>query len=136
MRELGRVVAVRGGLARVAITPKGGCDHCGLKGICQPGRGDRELEVLNPLQAEPGDLVQIEVAARSAVGATLLVYILPLTTFLIGTWLGGHWFKNDSYAALLGFGFFGLTFLSLKILDKRLGRRFRPRIVEVLKHPE
>jgi sigma-E factor negative regulatory protein RseC len=114
MKEIGRVIEKNGNKLIIELSPSSYCSSCKL---CQRGNEDNFiLEVLDKCSAKPGDFVSIEISKSSYYKATILIYIVPLIFFILGTIIGyiiGNYFKKDSQ--ILGF-VFGLLFLSLSYL--------------------
>ena len=61
----------------------GGCDHCGMK-------PQEELLALasDSVGVQPGDIVEVDSRAGSAVGVSMLVFVLPIVTMILGYVLG------------------------------------------------
>ena len=57
----------------------GGCDHCGMK-------PQEELLALasDSVGVQPGDIVEVDSRAGSAVGVSMLVFVLPIVTMILG----------------------------------------------------
>lgn len=133
MEELGRVIETQEMMAKVSITPKGLCGKCGAAAFCSAlNMGGRVVEVHNPLRAEKGDIVKIDVPPKVGVLSAFFVFIMPILLFFLGMGIGGE--IGDQTSTIIG-GIIGLGvgLAILKILDKRLkkGERFRPQIVEI-----
>ena len=55
MEEIGRVVEIRGVMAKVVVTPKGECSRCAAATFCSAlTGGDRIIEARNPLRWSDG----------------------------------------------------------------------------------
>ncbi|MFQ5906289.1 MAG: SoxR reducing system RseC family protein [bacterium] len=135
MKETGMVVSAEGGTARVQFVPTDACEHCGAKGFCHPSPGKMVAEVVNELEARPGDEVTIETEASASVLAAGLVFLVPIAG-LIGGYLVARWFLDSEGAGAIG----GILLMVLLVavlayLDRRVFRpkRFMPRITSVVR---
>ncbi len=87
--EIGKVVDAGAGHARVEVTRSSMCAHCGAATSCIPTfRGNRIIEVADPLGVSANQRVRIELSGGGLVGASFLAYIVPLVTFFAGTVAG------------------------------------------------
>ena len=131
-------------MAEVELRGHSACTACGK---CAFGQKKQiRYEVKNPINAQVGDLVTLEMETKSLLSAVLIIYLLPLINLLIGYGLGS-WINSrfkiwpgEGLAILSGFLFMGLTFGLIRILDQRLAKKsnFRPRIktiVDLSKRP-
>ncbi|MFP4661801.1 MAG: SoxR reducing system RseC family protein [Halanaerobiales bacterium] len=145
MEEHGFVLENKGDKALVRIQRHSLCSKCTNK--CQLAVEDSheideiEVTVENPVGAESGQEVKIEMGEQPLIIASLIIYILPLISLIIG------YFAGLFFATLLGFAptegtgiigslvFLGLSFLLIKNLDKNLGRKknYNPIIKQIIK---
>ena len=74
----------------------GGCDHCGMK-------PQEELLALasDSVGVQPGDIVEVDSRAGSAVGVSMLVFVLPIVTMILGYVLGQSTLHLGEWQALL-----------------------------------
>lgn len=74
----------------------GGCEACGM-------RPKEELLALahNPIQAKPGDIVEVESVAGGAIGIAVLVYLIPCITLAAGYLVGQTALNLGEAGALL-----------------------------------
>jgi sigma-E factor negative regulatory protein RseC len=94
--EEGTVLAVHGDVAEVLLRRSRLCEGCGS--CCVMVDSDTMLaEADNPVGAEKGDRVIVDLPADRSIRAALILYGVPLLTFLVGYGLG----------ALLGAAVFG-----------------------------
>lgn len=133
MREVGSIKEIKGTRAVVDLAYKGGCTSCSLSGICKTdGAGRRELELeAGDLPLSPGDSVEIETAPRSLLTAACIIFIFPLALSFGAYELVVH-LSGSSGLALAGFFVaFGLSFLTVFLIDKKAGRGrfFEPKII-------
>ena len=133
MKELAILKSIEGREAIVELESRGGCSRCGMNTFCHStGQGHRELRVgLGGKTYKPGDVVEIETPARGILGASFLVFILPLILSFAVYGIVFSITKNTE-SGIVGFvGCFILTMGSVAWLNKFLGKRkvFRPLIV-------
>ena len=98
MRNIGRVVNLREGLAEIALGRHAACESCGAC-LASLDPKQRTLLAANDRGAGIGDTVEIEVPPVRAVGAAFLLFIAPLSLGLAGAYLG--------YRVALGLGWPG-----------------------------
>lgn len=129
MHQSGRVVRVNGGVATVRFMRSKACEHCGA--CIYIGDTEAEVEIKNTLEALPGDMVRVELQAKSFLQANLLAYVLPLCLLIAGVALGSR--ISDVWGVVLGLVGAGSCFFILRALEPRLKKsnRFHPRMVSV-----
>ena len=129
----GVVVRIDGAQATVRFTRGKLCAHCGA--CISVGETELELSVTNTLGAAVGDRVEVSLAPKRIVQASLLAYAIPLALLLLGVWLG----SLHSDTAALACGLIGCAggYLALRLLEKRGGmrREFLPEMTAIL-NPE
>jgi positive regulator of sigma E activity len=84
MIETGRVLRrLDGGRVEVEVTPGEDCGECK---ICAniSGKGPGTLVADNPIGADEGDCVRIEIEPKRMVGISALVFLLPVLAFVAG----------------------------------------------------
>lgn len=129
------------GLTEVLTERKGAC------GGCQPTHGcstcltssKMKARVLNPVGANPGDVVEIHMDNRAIYYSAIILYGLPLIGLfagaVLGAGVGNRWFENVSLsAALFGLGGIGLGFfMAMMIGNSAYARQhFTPTITQVV----
>lgn len=140
MEEMAQVVRVlKQNMAEVELRRHSACSDCGQ---CSHGKESQptRFEVSNPVHAEVGDMVLLEMETGSLMKAVALIYILPLVNlvigFVLGKWANDLWqiLPGEALPALLGVGLMALTFVFVRFYDKRMGLNssFHPRIKRVV----
>lgn len=139
--ENGRVVSVRGDSLWVETVQRSTCGSCEAEAGCGQGLmarfflGSRFLPVFlegrDPARYQPGDAVTIGIPEGVIVLTSLLAYMLPLVTLVVGASLG-HWIAGELLSvagALLGLaaGFATARWVSRRYLRSR---RYRPVLVD------
>ncbi len=133
MEEIGRVVEIRGVMAKVVVTPKGECSRCAAATFCSAlTGGDRIIEARNPLGARIGDTVKVAVPSSAALTSAFFIFVMPILFVLIGIGIGSAIGKGipQIIGGVMGF-IIGL--IILRMIDKKLrgSEKFSPRIVEI-----
>lgn len=130
MRQSGVVVLDKGKTAVVRFQRSDACGRCNA--CFHLGGTEADIEIENPLRAQAGDVVLIELHGKSVFTASLIVYGIPLVGLIAGAALGSLW--GDLYAALAAVLFAVGAFFLLRALEPRFSRmrEFKPRMVEIL----
>lgn len=144
MEEQGTVVQVKEMTAVVKAQRSGSCDSCASKKSCHSGGSADEatfIEVDNSIGAKVGDHVVFAVGAGSVVKAGVLIYLVPILSFIGGVVLGqilsGPLFpetNHDLVAGAFGAAFLVIAFVGLKLYNRSLegSRTMRPKILRVV----
>ncbi|MEO0092960.1 MAG: SoxR reducing system RseC family protein [candidate division WOR-3 bacterium] len=132
MEENGRIVEITAEGAKVEVVPTSICGSCVSASICAAlGSKTKIVLASNPINAQVGDLVKIEIKEKSRTTSFLLVFGLPILGLLIGIILG-EIIDGDRLAVILGGSGLLLALVFLKIIDTRLSKKenFLPTVVE------
>lgn len=124
MIERGRVVETAGNMAKVEIFRRDECSRCK---VCGFGSRDKIVAVAtNVIGAKEHDEVELELEAAQVVRAAAIMYLIPLVSLLLGLYLGtvfasfaGRQDTASLAAAILGFGFMGLSYVGIAVYSKR-----------------
>ena len=87
LREEVLVVAVEGEYAMVSSQRKSACGSCHAEQSCSVlsgggGKRDTQIRAMNPVGAEVGQRVQLEVSESQFLKASFLVYVLPVISLI------------------------------------------------------
>ena len=137
MIEVGRIIELSGGKAKVSLPRKEGCAGCGKCAFAAGGK-NMLLEAENDAGGRPGDRVEVEIPRRDPLTAALLLFGLPLLGMLAGVvagtmlWRALGW-NSEAPALVLGVVLLVASFFLVKIHEKRLSgkKSGRIRIVRV-----
>ncbi|MCG0275872.1 MAG: SoxR reducing system RseC family protein [Thermosediminibacteraceae bacterium] len=143
MREKAIVVSKRGNKAEVEVIRTSACAKCKA---CSIGSGKKVMKmwVQNEIDAQVGQVVEIEMESRALISATFIIYMIPLAIFLLGVVLGMKladtmkigW--KEPFSLIVGLFFMALAFTGIH-LNNRLfenNRMFASKIVNILDdHP-
>ena len=136
MRNIGRVVNLRDGLAEIALGRHAACESCGAC-LASLDPKQRTLLAANDRGAGIGNTVEIEVPPVRAVGAAFLLFIAPLFLGLAGAYLGyrialGLGWPEAAIAVGFGCLAFMLSLLMLRFVERSGSRARMARIVRIL----
>ena len=130
LEETATVIATKYGRLMIETTARSACGHCSSRGCTTSvlakmfGVRRNRFVLPNTLDARVGDRVVVGVPDSVLVGASLLVYLLPLVVMIAAVVLADA-FGADAFAqammALVGLGFgFGLVRL---VAERRASRQ-------------
>jgi len=79
-----------GGKADVVANKQGDCGSCSASHSCHTSKAAKKMTttVINPVGAEPGDAVAIDVSTVQLLKGMALIYLLPVMGLLIGAIFG------------------------------------------------
>lgn len=110
------------------------CNHCVSKESCNLLESSKELtlKAVKPesLDLKVGDIVVVEHRDFSVTKLSSLVYGIPLIIFVAFLTFFIVIFKNELYGFLGSLLALIVSFIFLKVYDKRVGEKYRPKIVE------
>jgi sigma-E factor negative regulatory protein RseC len=85
------------------------------------------LEANNQCNAQVGDLVEIYLKEENFLKAVFIMYSIPLIGLLLGIGIGYLIFDNELLIMLLGIVVMSLTFVMIRLNEKRFKtEKFRP----------
>lgn len=133
--EQGLVIEVNNDVAKIRVGRHSDCKNCGA---C-PGNDSIIISANNKIGAKPGQRVSFEVKEANFLGATFIVFILPLIALFIGVMLGKFIGENlglsiPMFQVIGGIIALALAIIIIKRVDKntRLNRKSLPVIVRIL----
>ncbi len=148
MKEICRVVDIKDGVVLVEKERTSACGACPASENCpligHPSHPNLNVStvrvrVANPknIEVKKGDEVLVEMKGRwITTKLSLIVYVFPLSIFLVGIFLGEYTiFKiypfKDLYSTLLGTIFMLLSFFIVRIVDHHFAKvgKFLPVLV-------
>ena len=142
MEEKGLIVKDNGPTVVIRTERTTACDSCATKSACYSASSTEALiEADNPVGAHLGDKVVFTVSAGSVVKAGLLLYLVPILSFIAGVVIGQTAGKriftsmnSDLSSAIFGVAFLAAAFFGLKLYGGRAARQsaFRPIVVRVV----
>lgn len=140
MTDNGLVIATDKELAEVEVSCFEGCQSCAARSLCIGNKQNKgRISVKNPLQANPGDQVKIEIPENQYSKALSLLFGGLLVALLIGLW-GGYLVATLFYFSLLPASVIGLAAglvlggLILSVIFRRNKKdQLYPVIIDILK---
>ncbi|MDI6600733.1 MAG: SoxR reducing system RseC family protein [Thermoanaerobacteraceae bacterium] len=140
MLEKARVIKTYDKMARIMVIRGEMCGGCHA---CPVSKGEEfYLDVYNEAGAQEGDEVEVEMENNDFLGASMIIYGIPLLSFFLGVFAGYFAFPifglskpNEIIAALSGFAFTIISYLLIRYFEPRFkeSRRFKPVIKYVVK---
>ena len=91
-----------------------------------------EITLPNTLGAKVGDRVSVDLSPKRVVQASLLAYAVPLVLLIGGVLIGSR--ISDWVGLALGVGACGLSYLILRVVDKRIRNKksFQPNMESII----
>jgi sigma-E factor negative regulatory protein RseC len=142
MKEKAKVIKKEDGQSLVQIIRVSACSHCDEKCMLAEDSHDmEEMEVLvnDPIGAEVGSMVELEMGTKPILFSAFVVYLVPLIAIIAGYFVGSSWLSifinNGEIAGIIGsISSFFLSFLILRAFDKKAGSKsyFHPEITRVV----
>lgn len=138
MEETGKVIALKGKTALISTPRKSQCQQCRLCVLDSTGE-DMIVEVRNPINAQVGQVVTIEMPGKNILLGTFLAYLVPLIAFVSGVLLGnglGKWLgvNRETLGVIFGFSFLVLVMAVNRLIDQKISqsRRFHATISAII----
>lgn len=141
MEEHGLVVQIKGKNAVIKTQRTSACDNCSSKKSCGTGGAGSDvlIELDNSIGARVSDRVTFSVGSASILKAGLIIYLVPVLSFIAGVVIGqvvsGYipGVNPDLVSGLLGAICLVAAFIGLKIYNAFLDRNssFRAKILRV-----
>lgn len=137
--ETGKVVALKGGRVWVQTIRASACQSCTARNGCgqkvlaaATGGRANQILVANTMNARVGDEVTIGIDEQALLGASLVVYAIPLVLMVVASVLGHHVSGGqDSAAMLAAAGGLALGFVAVRKLQRSGTTDCEPRLVRV-----
>ncbi|MGE5580813.1 MAG: SoxR reducing system RseC family protein [Bacillota bacterium] len=125
MKEYGTAVSVNGNRVTISMNRTAACEKCGRCSHPHIAFGDNTqliIEAISLGEIRPGDTVEVEMASRDFLAASLLVWGLPLVAGAVGLGVGimlGRSLGNPGvWGAVFALGSVGASFFWLHQYDK------------------
>ncbi|WP_100640007.1 SoxR reducing system RseC family protein [Marinobacter salexigens] len=141
--ETGKVVAVTEGYAWVQTIRANACQSCSARHGCgqkllataTSGRAN-QVRVVNSVNAQVGQSVTLGIGESALLGASLLVYALPLLLMVVASLAGHQLFGGNDFAAMTGAAA-GLAtgFAISRKLQRRNAGSYEPKLLRVNQIP-
>lgn len=124
VEQVGVVIAVQGGIAKVKASRHNDCENCGA---C-PGNSAMIVEVQNTIAAQPGQQIVFVIEQVNMLWAAFVVYILPIVATIVGVFLAQYFapifnIDNNTGQIIAGLGAFALAVMFVRRYDRYVRRR-------------
>lgn len=124
MGEIAKVTNVNNNTITATLVRSSACGDCHACSVGMSGDGkEKNLEItaVNECDAKVGDNVNVELSNKALISATLIMYGIPLVAMVLGMLIGSRY--SDVFAFILGILFVVITFIGIKIYDKRVDKK-------------
>ncbi len=118
MQEIGTIVSLRGNKALIQVNRGDKCEGCN---VCHAfGENKMQLEASNRIDAQVGDVVQVDINPGDVLRGSVLVFLFPLAMMIVGYFVGMRFSVNGTEGAgILGaLVALALSFLVVKFFDR------------------
>jgi positive regulator of sigma E activity len=144
IEEHGVIISISNDIAFISTKRGSECDGCGSKSLCNPSEGEDKtmiVEAFNPIEAHVGEKVVFTVGAATVLRAGMMLYLVPLLSFIAGVVAGQVLgpklmpeMNLDLVSAVLGFVFVIFSFVGLRFYGKSAAtsKTYRPTVVKVI----
>lgn len=142
LKENAVVIEYQSGIAKVKCQSQSACGACAAKNACgasalseltgEQGEYIFTIETITPLKV--GQQVEIGLEERSLILSALLLYIVPLSTLLMSTFISEWLSSHELIRAAFIFFCTGLAFVAIRQYSKTLNQRaaYKPILLRVL----
>lgn len=143
MTETAEVVHYEAGKATVKCRTKSACGSCAARKACgtaalaeltgEQGEYLFSVETLTPVKQ--GQLVEIGLQERSLMASAFWLYMVPLLTLLLATFISETWLPNELIRAIFIFSLTALSFTAVKLLTRKLQKKsaFQPILLRIIR---
>lgn len=135
MEQNGKVVElINDTTAKVAILRHTACEKCGS---CHIGSSNKDviITVENTINAQPGNIVAVQMETRNVLSAALIMYVIPLIILVSGILIGTKLFqgeKGDILAIILGFALLALSYMVIKKNEHYFSKKYTANITNII----
>ena len=139
--EEGTVTKIVNSTAWVKIIKTASCKGCSAKVFCSSSENKNQMEVeaINSAGAKIGDKVTIGLETSSYLKISLLLYLFPILSMILGAIIGekiasDYLFNKSALSAILSFLFFLLSLLIVKLAANKIAKKkeYRPQIIKIV----
>ena len=120
--EEGIVKEANNGIAEIVISNSDQCAECTAKLYCKPGSAnERSLTVTDPFGVNVGDKVKVMIKGSKLIGASFMIYGIPLVLLLTGLIIGMNIFNNNKeiLSTLLSFVLVAIYLVTFWIINRK-----------------
>ncbi len=127
--DLGIVTALNANKVQVEVVRGSGCKSCTLHGFCFSKNTPAVFHLETELHLQVGDQVRLDIAPKNRILSSFFIFLMPILFLFAGYGIASI-FLTELYAALLGFAALASSFLLLRLIDKKLGKKLMVNILE------
>jgi positive regulator of sigma E activity len=131
--ERGEIIAREGGRVTVMLEVTGGCEKCRL--CTRVSETEMTVEAYTEEPFQVGDRVALFLSPHIIVASAAILYIFPLISMVAGYFVGKTLFgtlvfegREEMIPALFSLLFFFLSFIPIRLFDKKRQRDRRHRV--------
>lgn len=137
MKERGIVTSLDGKHATVKVDKRDECSKCGMC-LFPKNASSIDFRAKNKLNAQVGDLVEIETVKDGKLLGAILVFLVPLVLIGLSAVITYIFIKKEIWLLILSVIFVILWYTILAVIDKRLKNsiNFSPQITAVIEKGE
>lgn len=117
MTELGTIVADNGKFVKVRVARNSACGSCGRCGMTE-NQKHADFFVENTLNANVGDVVELQIPDANTAGMAFVGYILPLIPALAMLFVALALKWKEWFAVLMFFAGLAVGYVVVSIVDK------------------
>jgi len=134
MQDLGRIIEISGGSAKVAVQPHAACGGCALEGKCAADASERLFWADNPQNGRVGEQVLIEVKPQAKILGSAVIFLLPIAGLFLGYLLGFVFGRSTDYGVIGATVGVAAFIILVRLIDKFLARKssLKPVITHIL----
>lgn len=128
--EKGKVTKINNDKVTVTFKRGAGCGSCKA---CSEGQNQNEMEIVayNDCNAKLGDTVAVSIETAFMLKATVIMYVMPLITMVLGFLIGS--LVSELVSFITGLVFLAITYLVIRKNDYKFqNRNFTAKAVEIV----
>ena len=130
MIKTGYVETVYDSTAEIRIKRDSACgDNCGN---CSGCNLMVTVSAKNTVNANKGDLVEIEMPSNSVLGAAFITYMIPLVILIVGYAIGGCIFNTEIKSILTAIAFFIISVAGVCVYSRVHKEKYSIKITKIL----
>lgn len=131
MIQQGKVISKENGKLQVCFQRPEMCAHCNM---CTTGRKENGTVISLAGEANPGDIVEVDLKEQQLLRHTAAAYLIPLAGLILGLLLGTFLHFPEIFQALSALAMTAASFLAVRIIDRKLVNKSDalPKLVRVI----
>lgn len=141
IEEMGVITAINNGQIQVETQIKSTCSGCQINSHCGTGMVARALSpktqqlILDcQQQVQVGQQVKLGIPEQTLLGASALVYLMPVLVLLITVMVTQLWF-SEGWVILSALMASSLSFMAVRLFLQRQPEQYQPQLIAVIPQP-